>query len=307
MKAAFYLGCTIPIRAQNFELSTRKVADALGIELVDLPGAGCCGYPMRSLSMHDARVTAAAVLADALVASDELITICTACTGVLTETARELEHDSAMRDEVNRALAKSGKKYEGNVRVRHFARMLIEEIGESALREKVKNALNGFKFAPHYGCHYLKPSESYEGFDSVENPETLDRLIRITGAESVAYRGKKDCCGGACLAVDEGLALQISKQKLDAIKAQGADGIVLVCPFCSIMYDSSQKKIETENQVEYSLPVLFYPQLLGLAMGMDPKKDLGFQMNRVKANDLVDRMLAVGAGSTSSVHGEKHA
>jgi heterodisulfide reductase subunit B2 len=298
MNAAFYLGCTIPIRAQNFELSTRRIAEELGIKLTDLPTAGCCGYPMRSIDMREARVTAAAVLADAQAVSADLVTICTACTGVLTETARELEHHPELRDEVNRELAKVGKKYDGNVRVRHFARVLLEEVGGETLRQKVKVDLSGFRFAPHYGCHYLKPSEAYEGFDSVENPESLDELIEFTGAKSVNYRGKKDCCGGACLAVDEGLALSISKQKLDAIKQQKADGIVLVCPFCSIMYDSSQKKIETENQVEYSLPVLFYPQLLGLAFGMDPKKDLGFQMNRVKANDLVDRMLAGSASGS---------
>lgn len=292
MRAAFYLGCTIPVRAQNFELSTRKVAEAFGIELVDLPGAGCCGYPVRSLDIHQARVTAAAVLADAAATADELVTICTACTGVLTETAHELEHDDALRAKVNHELAKVGKTYGKNVRVRHFARVLVEDIGEEQIRGKVTVDLAGFRFAPHYGCHYLKPSGAYEGFDSVEQPSSLDRLIRFTGAESVSYRHKKDCCGGACLAVDEGLALSISKEKLDAIKSQAADGIVLVCPFCSIMYDSSQKKIETEHHVEYGLPVLFYPQLLGLAMGMDPKKDLGFQMNRVKANDLVDRMTA---------------
>lgn len=298
MKAAFYLGCTIPIRAQNFELATRRIAQEMGIELVDLPTAGCCGYPARSVDKRAALITAAAVLADAEQACNELITICTACTGVLTETARELKHDEALREDVNKELARAGKRFEGRLRVRHFARVLIEDIGEEALKQKVKVNLSGFRFAPHYGCHYLKPSEAYEGFDSVENPVTLDKLIALTGAQSVSYRGKKDCCGGACLAVDEGLALSITRQKLDAVKAQQADAIVLVCPFCSIMYDSSQKKIETENQVEYALPVLFYPQLLGLAFGMDPKKDLGFQMNRVKANDLLDRMLATaGSGS----------
>lgn len=292
MKAAFYLGCTIPVRAQNFELSTRKVAEAFGIELVDLPGAGCCGYPMRSVDMRQARVSAAAILADAQKAGGELVTICTACTGVLTETAKELKENPALRAEVNAELAKIGKSYDTDVRVRHFARVLLEEVGEEALREKLVVDLSGFRFAPHYGCHYLKPSEAYSGFDSVENPSSLDTLISLTGAKSVSYRHKKDCCGGACLAVDEGLALSISKQKLDAIKAQNADAIVLVCPFCSIMYDSSQKKIETENQVEYALPVLFYPQLLGLALGMDPKKELGFQMNRVKANELLERIQA---------------
>lgn len=290
MKAGFFLGCTIPVRAQNFEASTRRVAEAFGIELIDLPNAGCCGYPMKSINQHDARVAAAAALAEAEAVSTELITICTACTGVLTETAHELNHNEALRAEVNAELSKTGKQYSGTVRVRHFARVLIEDVGEDAIRAKVKTQLSGFRFAPHYGCHYLKPSEAYEEFDSAENPQSLDRLIALTGAEPVEYRGKRDCCGGACLAVDEGLALSITKDKLDSVKSQGADAIVLICPFCSIMYDSSQKKIETEHEVSYELPVLYYPQLLGLAMGMDPKRDLGFQMNRVKAKELLSRI-----------------
>ncbi len=288
-KAAFFLGCTIPVRAQNFEMSTRRVAEALGIELVDLPAAGCCGYPLKSVDLAQARLVAAAALADAEAAGADLITICTACTGVLTETARELAHDEALRAEVNAGLARVGKRVEGKIRVRHFARFLLEEIGEDAIRAKITTELAGLKFAAHYGCHYLKPSEVYEGFDSAENPTSLDRLIELTGAEAVRYRGKKTCCGGACLAVDEGLALAISKEKLDTIKARGADGIVLICPFCSIMYDSSQKKIEALAAAPYALPVLYYPQLLGLAFGMDPKS-LGFAMNRVKANDLLARI-----------------
>jgi heterodisulfide reductase subunit B2 len=290
MRASFFLGCTIPVRAQNFELSTRSVCAALGIELVDLPAAGCCGYPVRSVDQRQARLAAATALAEAEAVGSELITICTACTGVLTETAHELSGDADLLAEVNEGLREVGKQYRGTVRVRHLARVLIEEIGEEAIREQVKVDLSGLRFAPHYGCHYLKPSEAYEGFDSVENPQSLDRLIALTGAESVAYRGKLDCCGGACLAVDEGLALSITKDKLDTIKARSADGIVLICPFCSIMYDSSQKKIETEHEVDYSLPVLYYPQLLGLAMGMDPKKELGFQINRVKAKELLARI-----------------
>jgi len=290
VRASFFLGCTIPVRAQNFEASTRRVAEAFGIEFVDLPGAGCCGYPMRSVNLSEARVAAAAALADAEAMDSELVTICTACTGVLTEAAHELNTDEVLRSEVNAELQKTGREYSGTVRVRHFARVLVEEIGEQAIRERITVDLSHLRFAPHYGCHYLKPSEAFEEFDSVENPQSLDRLIALTGAVSVPYRGKRDCCGGACLAVDESLALSITKDKLDSVKAQDPDGIVLVCPFCSIMYDSSQKKIESEHEVSYGLPVLYYPQLLGLAMGMDPKKDLAFQMNRVKAKDLLSRI-----------------
>lgn len=289
MKSAFFLGCTIPIRAQNFEMATREVAKALGIELVDLPSAGCCGYPVRSVDAKQARVVAAKVLAEAESVSDSLLTICTACTGVLTETAHELAHDAELLSEVNTELAKVGKQYKGTVTVRHFARMLFEDVSPETIQEKVVVDLSHLRFACHYGCHFLKPHEAYKEFDSVENPQSLDRLVQLAGAQTVPYLGKRRCCGGACLAVDENLALVITKEKLDAIKRQNADAIVLICPFCSIMYDTNQKKIEKDFQVEYSLPVLFYPQLLGLAFGMDPKT-LGFQMNRVKTKELLDRI-----------------
>lgn len=289
MKAAFFLGCTIPVRAQNYEMATREVAKALDIELVDLPGAGCCGYPVKSIDARESMLVSAAVLANAEEVSRNLITICTACTGVLTETAHELNHDENLRKEINEQLAKIGKSYNGTVKVTHFARYLYESVDPEVIKSKRTVDLSEFKFAPHYGCHYLKPREAYDEFDSIENPKSLDELIELAGAHSVEYRGKKRCCGGACLAVDENLALSITKEKLDQIKAQNADGIVLICPFCSIMYDSSQKKIEKENEVEYSLPVLFYPQLLGMAFGIDPKA-LGMKMNRVKTKDFLSRI-----------------
>lgn len=289
MRAGFFLGCTIPVRAQNFEMSTRRVAEALDLELVDLPSTGCCGYPTRSLDQRQALTVAAAALADAEAVSPELVTICTACTGVLTEAAHVLNRDESLREEVNAELGAIGKRYEGTVRVRHFARLLTEVVGEEAIRAKVSVDLGGLRFAPHYGCHYLRPSAVYEEFDSVENPRSLDRLIELTGAKSVRHRGFRDCCGGACLAVDEGLALSIAKTKLDALRARGVDAMVLVCPFCSVMYDSSQKKIEAEHKISYGLPVLYLPQVLGLAFGLDPKA-MGFQMNRVKAKDLLARI-----------------
>lgn len=294
MKAAFYLGCTIPVRAQNYELSTRKVAETLGIEFLSLSSAGCCGYPVRSVDEEQARVVAAAVLADAEAVSDQLVTICTACTGVLTEVASELTVDKQLLDRVNGHLEKIGKHYNAGVTVKHFARVLFEDFQEESIKEKLEVDLSEFRFAPHYGCHYLKPSEAYDEFDSVENPQSLDRLIELAGAQTVEYRGKRRCCGGACLAVDENLALSITREKLESVSAQDADGIVLICPFCSIMYDSSQKKIEKENEVTYALPVLYYPQLLGLAFGIAPK-ELGLNMNRVKTKELLARMPSGGS------------
>ncbi len=285
-----FLGCTIPVRAQNYEASTRKVAELLGLELIHVPDFTCCGYPMASLDQHTAEVMAARNLALAERQGAELCTICTACTGVLTETARVLAADEAHRAEINRSLEKVGLHYNGTVTVRHFARILYEDVGLDAISAKVVKPLHGLRIAPHYGCHYLKPSEIYEGFDSAENPHTLDDLINVTGAESIHYRDRNRCCGGALLAVDEKIALSIAHEKLEDLRVERADAIGLICPFCSVMYESNQKKIEQTFQIEFNMPVLYLPQILGLAMGLD-ERTLGLNMNRVRPKDLLQKIV----------------
>ncbi len=289
MKYALFLGCTIPVRAQNYELATRKVGEILGIEFVDIPTFSCCGFPIKSVDAEESLVIAARNLAEAEEQGVNICSICSACTGVLTEANIELKNDPDLLKDVNKKLAEFGKEYKGTVEIKHLARILLEDIPEEKIREKIKVDLSELKVCPHYGCHYLRPTEIYNHFDSAENPQSLDKLIELTGAKSLKYQGRRKCCGGAVLAIDESLAMSITKEKLDSIKEVGADAIVLVCPFCSVMYESNQKKIETTYEVSYNLPVLYYPQLLGLAFGFD-KKELGFNFNRVKAKELLEKI-----------------
>jgi len=286
---ALFLGCTIPVRGQNYELSTRKLAEALGMEFLHIPNFSCCGYPMSSLDQETAELLAARNLALAEKEGADICAICTACTGVLTETAKELAYNEEKRGKINDHLKDLGLAYRGGVKVKHFARILYEDIGLEKISSKITRRLEGLRIAPHYGCHFLKPREIYEGFDSPENPHTLDDLIEVTGAVSVNYMNKMRCCGGAVLAVDENLALKITKEKLDQIRDLGVDAICLICPFCSVMYESNQKKIETTFETKYEIPVLYLPQILGLAMGMDPK-DLGLNMNRVRPKTLLEKL-----------------
>lgn len=285
---ALFLGCTIPARSRNYELSARKIAGQLGIEFVDMDEFICCGFPVKSGDMNSARILGAYNLALAQERGLDLCTLCSSCASALTETAHELAENEEAREKVNVVLAKAGMKYEGNARVRHFARVLYEEIGVDEIQKACTRDLGDLSIAVHYGCHYLKPSDIYEQFDDVEDPETLDRLVSVTGAKVVDYAGKKDCCGGPVLPVDEKTALAVARGKLDHISQTDADAMCLVCPFCSVMYDSNQKGIETEFETTYNLPVLYLTQLLGLAMGFD-RKDLGLNMNVVKTKDLLSK------------------
>jgi heterodisulfide reductase subunit B len=286
MKNALFLGCTIEARARNYEIAARKVMGKLGIDLIQIEDFGCCGFPLKAVDQETTAVLAGRNLALAEQAGANIITLCSACTGFLTETNHHLKHDTAARDQVNSVLKQVGRSYSGTIEVTHFTRLLHQQVGVDKLHGLITKKLAGFRFAPHYGCHYLKPSEIFNHVEDPENPQSLDELIALTGAESVAYEDKLLCCGGAVLSMDEKVALGLSRRKLANLKTANVDALVLVCPFCAVMYDDNQKKIEAMFQAEFKLPVLYYPQVLGMAMGIHPK-ELGFQMNKVRTQELV--------------------
>ena len=285
MKYALFLGCTIPARSRNYELSARKVADKLGIELIDLDNFICCGFPIKSADHKSSLILGAYNLVLAKEKNLDLCTLCSSCTSALAEVEHQLAADEETRDEVNETLSRVGLRYDGRVKVRHFARILYEEIGPEKIKSHLSKSFDDLRIAVHYGCHYLKPSEVFDHFEEVEDPQTLDALVALTGANVIDYAGKKRCCGGPILPVDENTALSVAKEKLDDIADAGADAMCLVCPFCSVMYDSNQKSIESEFDASYKLPVLYLPQLLGLAMGFD-RKELGLNLNVVKTKEL---------------------
>jgi heterodisulfide reductase subunit B len=212
--------------------------------------------------------------------------LCSSCSSALTEAAHGLTEDGPLRKKVNERLARVGLKYEGGVKVRHFARVLYEEIGDEEIKRQCRRDLSDLRIAVHYGCHYLKPSEIYDGFDEVEDPKSIDALIALTGARVVDYPGKKRCCGGPVLPVNENVALSVAKEKLEDLSKSGADALCLVCPFCSVMYDGNQKSIESQYDTSFHLPVLYLTQILGVAMGFD-RKELGLNMNVVKTKALL--------------------
>ena len=289
MKFALFMGCTVPARTRNYEISARAIAKSLDIELVDLLDFACCGFPLKAINEEATMLLAARNLCLAEEKGLDVCCVCSACTSVLTETRHKLVHDEKLRATVNQKLKAVGHEYKGTAKVRHFARIIYEDIGIDALKRKFTKNLSALTFAPHYGCHYIKPSEIYDGFDSVEDPHSLDELIEATGAKVTTYKDRKDCCGGAVLAVDANVAVAVAARKLLHIHEAKADAICLVCPFCRVMYDDNQKSIAAEAKVELNLPVLFLPQVLGLAMGMDSKA-LGFQLNITKAKDLLAKI-----------------
>ena len=204
---ALFLGCSIPVRGMNYEMSARRVAQEIGIELVDIDGFACCGFPAKPLDREAGLLMAARNLALAEAQGLDIVSLCSACTGTLTEANHELREDADLRAWANRQLADLARAdsagspgdcvdppaYRGEVCVRHFARVLYEDIGVESLRARVAaggdagHLLEDFGFAAHYGCHYLKPAHLYDSFDDPEHPQSLERLIEATGARVVHY------------------------------------------------------------------------------------------------------------------------
>ncbi|MBC7261430.1 MAG: CoB--CoM heterodisulfide reductase subunit B, partial [Chloroflexi bacterium] len=155
MRYALFLGCTVPVRNMNYEIASRKVAERLGIELVDNDEFSCCGFPVKGVDHHTALLMAARNLAVAEEMELDICALCTACSGTLTEANKALREDAELRAKVNEELEETtGKRYQGNVQVWHFARLLYQVLGLEKLREKVTVQLSNFKFGAQYGCHY---------------------------------------------------------------------------------------------------------------------------------------------------------
>jgi heterodisulfide reductase subunit B len=282
-KYALFLGCTVPVRAQHYELSARNVAKELGIELVDMPSASCCGFPIKAVDAETSLLIAARNVALASQMKLDVVTLCNSCTAMLSDAQVQLSNK-----EFHSKFKQVGFSYPREVKVRHFVRMLYEDIGIENIKKHVKKPLNPLRIMPHYGCHYMRPSQLY-GFDNTEVPHTLDELVRVTGANSLEYADKKMCCGGSVLGIDEDLAITMSNHKLTVAKEQKADAMVSICPFCTVMYEDNQRKAEAKFDKQYGIPVLYYPQLLGLSFGLDGNA-VGLRFNRIKPDALLGKI-----------------
>lgn len=275
--------------AQQNEIATRRVAKELEIKLTDVVDFACCGFPIKPVSIETARLLAARNLSVAEEHELNICTICTGCTGSLQDANKEIQENPRYRAEVNRQLHTIGREYTGKVTVKHFARILYEDIGVDNLKRKVKRSLEALTVASHYGCHYLKPTHVYDSKEDPEFPHSIDDLIALTGARTIDYDEKLQCCGGNLLGVDESTALSMASSKLDHVHAAAADAFALICPLCNVMFDRNQRSIEKRLNRRYGLPVLFYPQLLGLALDLNPT-ELGYEVNRTPASSIVSQI-----------------
>lgn len=286
LKYLIFLGCVIPYRLSSYEISARKVLEKLGVEIVEMPDSNCCGLPLDSVS-HDIMLTLAARnLCIAEQQNLNIMALCPGCAGTLRKVNKTLQEDKKLKEMVNGYLKEVVMEFKGTIKVRHLIQVLAEDVGFEKIKEAVQRPLNQLKVAEHNGCHVLRPTK-YIGFDDPENPVILKKLIQLTGAQCLDYMYETDCCGAPIIGVNDKISLQLAGEKFRNVKAAGAQALITVCPFCHMMFDLNQPRIERVLNETFGIPVLHYPQLLGLAMGFSPE-ELALEQLRVKASKILN-------------------
>lgn len=289
MKIAVFWGCCILAGQYAYEMSLREVLPKLDVELVDLKEALCCGDPVKSVNESAGDYLAARVLALAgLTGLEDLLVPCNRCHFVISEAKKVLEEDEKIRERIVGLLKDEGLEYNANIRVWHTIDFLHDRIGLNNVKKAVEKPLKGLRLAIHVGCQLVRYSELGR-VDDAENPKKLDELVAAVGAESVDYAEKLDCCGAALTRSHSDSALSLAGSKLKALHNLGVDGMIVSCPDCGIMFDSKQRDAESTAGAKLDLPVLYYSQLLGLAMNVEQEK-LGLQLNQSPVEKLLTKI-----------------
>jgi heterodisulfide reductase subunit B len=279
MEFALFLGCTIPARLNQYESSSRAVLEKLSVGLVDIREFNCCGYPLRNIDFKIFLLSSARNLALAEKKNLNVMTLCKCCYGSLKKADFLMKENASLKKEVNSALEKEGLKVEGKIEIKHLLSVLHKDIGTEAIKGKMAITFKRLKIATHYGCHALRPSQVV-GFDNAVAPSLFDQLVEATGAESIDWPMKLECCGAPLWGVNDSLSMDLTLKKLMDGKKSGADYVCAACPYCHLQFDKVQKMILSQRNVNHPLPSILYTQLLGLSLGID-RKALGLEMNEI--------------------------
>lgn len=269
MKYALYTGCVAKGAGRELLTATMLAAERLGIQLDDMTDASCCG---AGVIQEDNPILADTLNARTLSLAEEngldIMTICGTCQGVIRATQKRLDGDPAYKEKVNSDLKRdTGREYSGKVKVKHFYQIIEEDYGLDSLAKRVQKKLSGLKVAPYYGCYALRPHEEVD-LAVPDRPDSLEKAIEALGATSVDFPQRQKCCGFPILMSNKSNSLTLSGNVVIGALDAGAQCIMTPCPLCHLNLDAYQPEMESMFEREMSLPILHYPQLLALALGV---------------------------------------
>lgn len=287
-KVAYYPGCALEGSGGPYDRSTRALVKSLGLEMETLQDWNCCGamevknvHPMLQTYMSARNMA----IASEQMGYDTVMAPCNGCYHNLKKAEYELAtSDEAMKTVQDLAKKSDDPVYKGDVRTVHLLEWLMEELGPEGIKQKMSKSLNGIKIANYYGCMYTRPRQIFPekdqgpGSESSYKPHFMDDLLAAAGAINVDYPLKTACCGGAHTLSDADTSTQLVLNLLQAAEDAGAEVIATECPTCHSGLEMHQVRAETEFGIKTNVKVVYFTQLLGLAMGLSARK-LGIHEN----------------------------
>ena len=294
LKYAYFPGCVAQGACRELYQSTHQITQALGIELIELKQAACCGsgtFKEDSQFLEDTVNARNIALAEQL--NLPLLTHCSTCQGVIGHVDERLKaaqtSDPDYLNQVNRLLAQQNcSPYQGSSEVKHLLWALVGDYGLESLTQQVRHKLNGLNCAAFYGCYLLRAQASLP-FDDPFQPSSMENLFLAVGATPIYYRGRTQCCGWPIASYATPESFQIAARRIQEAIVAGADCLVTPCPLCHLNLSSRQPEIEKTTGKTLGLPVLHLPQLVGLALGIAPNK-LGLERHVVSTRPVLEKL-----------------
>jgi heterodisulfide reductase subunit B len=268
---AYYPGCSLESLAKSYDVSTKEVALALDLELKEIEDWNCCGatayFPVDELLAYTL-VARNLAIAERTGLTD-FVAPCSACFKNAYFTNAYLKQDSDLADHINFALEEDNLHVDGNLNVRHLIEVFIDDVGLERIKEKSTHPLEGLRVAPYYGCQLLRPRR---GSENVETPMFFEDLLTAIGAEPIEYASKTRCCGGSLIITNRHAALDMVRILLEDAINSGANVIATTCPMCHVNLEVYQAQVNQEFGTDLSIPIIYFTQLMGMALGLKPKQ-----------------------------------
>lgn len=281
----YFPGCSLEKIAISYHLSTLETTKKLGINLIELEDWNCCGatayFHVDELLAY---TLSARNLAMAEKVGTEVVAPCSACYKNMYFTNIHLREDPDLAEHINEALHEDNLSYSGRVGVKHLIEVFAQDVGVDQLKSKVTHPLTGLRVAAYYGCQILRPKKDHE---DVEQPHYFEDLMAATGVTSVDYPLKLTCCGGSLLISSRPAAYSMIHNLLYSAQRAQADVIATACPLCQVNLECYQQQVNQEFGTKFSIPVVYFTQLIGLSMGILPKK-LGFGKEFLSPKKAID-------------------
>jgi heterodisulfide reductase subunit B len=281
---AYYPGCSLESLAQGYHVSAMECARALGVELKELEDWNCCG---ATAYFHADELLAYTLSARNLAMAEQMgldfVAPCSACYKNAYFTNAYLKEDPELAEHVNFALKADDLSVSGTTNVRHLIEVFVEDIGLEEIHALARRPLEGVRVAAYYGCQLLRPRKGDEEIEQLEQPTFFEELMAAIGAEPVDYGMKVRCCGGSLIITNRAAALDMVLKLLQDAEDAGADVIATICPLCNVNLELYQKQVNKEYGTSFSMPVMYFTQLMGVAFGVAPGR-LGIGKEMVSAS-----------------------